>query len=138
MTSPTDAAAVTGRILLAIIFLFSGFQKLTGFGDTVGYMAQEGLPLPFLAALVAVIVECVGGILLVVGWQTRLVGLVMAGWTIATALVAHTNFADPDQMIHFLKNVAIAGGFLQLVAFGGGAWSLDGRLMAPLRRHERA
>jgi putative oxidoreductase len=127
MTSMNDAAAFLGRLLLSVIFLVSGFPKLAGFGGTVAYMASEGLPLPFVAALVAVVIECGGGILLIVGWQTRLVGLVMALWCIATAAVAHSNFADQNMMIHFLKNVAMAGGFLQLVAFGAGAWSLDAR-----------
>jgi putative oxidoreductase len=127
MTSMNDAAAAFGRLLLSVIFLLSGFQKLGDFSGTVGYMGMLGLPLPTLAALVAIIVECGGGILLVVGWQTRLVGLVIAVWCIATALVAHSNFADQGQMIHFLKNLAIAGGSLQLFAFGAGAWSLDAR-----------
>jgi putative oxidoreductase len=127
MTSMKDGAAFVGRLLLAVIFLLSGFPKLAGFGGTVAYMASEGLPLPFVAALVTVIVECGGGILLILGWQIRLVGLVMALWCIATALVAHSNFADENMMIHFLKNVAMAGGFLQLFAFGAGGWSLDAR-----------
>jgi putative oxidoreductase len=118
-----DAAAALGRVLLSVIFLLSGFQKLVGFGGTGGM----GLPVPELAAVVAILVECLGGILLVIGYQIRLVGLVMALWCIATALVAHAQFADQNQMIHFLKNVAMAGGFLQLVAFGAGAWSLDAR-----------
>jgi putative oxidoreductase len=131
MTRMNDAAALAGRLLLSVIFLLSGFEKLAGFGGTVGDMAQEGLPLPFLAALIAVVVECVGGILLVVGWQTRLTGLVLAVWCIATGVVAHSNFADQNMMLHFLKNLAMAGGFLQLTAFGAGAWSLDARLRTP-------
>jgi putative oxidoreductase len=125
--SMNDASAALGRVLLSVIFLLSGFQKLAGFGGTVGYMGSAGLPFPELAAVVAILVECVGGILLVIGYQTRLVGLVLALWCVATALVAHTQFADQNQMVHFLKNIAMAGGFLQLVAFGAGAWSLDAR-----------
>jgi putative oxidoreductase len=125
--SMNDAAAALGRLLLSVIFLLSGFQKLAGFGGTVGYMAGAGLPFPELAAIVAILVECLGGILLVIGYQTRLVGLVLALWCVATALVAHTQFADQNQMVHFLKNIAMAGGFLQLVAFGAGTWSLDAR-----------
>ena len=121
------AAAAFGRVLLSVLFLLSGFQKLAGFGDTVGYMGSMGLPFPELATIVAILVECLGGILLIIGYQIRFVGLVMALWSIATALVAHTHFADVNQLIHFLKNVAMAGGFLQLVAFGAGAWSLDAR-----------
>jgi putative oxidoreductase len=113
MTSSTDAAALIGRLLRALIFVLSGFQKLATFGGTVGFMQTEGLPLPLLAAIIAIVVECVGGILVVIGYQTRLVGIALAAWCIATALVAHRDFANQDQMIHFLKNVAMAGGFLR-------------------------
>jgi putative oxidoreductase len=126
-----NAAAAAGRVLMSIIFLLSGFQKLGGFSGTAAYMASEGLPAPDLAALVAIVVECVGGLLVLIGYRTRVVGLVLAVWCIATALIAHTNFADPNQMVHFLKNLAMAGGFLQLAAFGGGAWSIDFRSVRP-------
>jgi putative oxidoreductase len=86
--------------------------------------------LPLIAAIVAVLVECVGSVLLIDGCQTRLIGIVLAVWCIATALVAHRNFDSQDQMLHFLKNVAMAGGFLQLAAFGAGAWSIDARRSA--------
>ena len=127
MSPTSDAAAFLGRLLLSVIFVLSGFQKLAQFSGTVAFMGSEGLPLPLIAAIVAVLVECVGGILLIVGYQTRLTGIVLAAWCIATALVAHRNFGNQDQMIHFLKNVAMAGGFLQLAAFGAGGWSLDAR-----------
>ena len=127
MSPTSDAAAFLGRLLLSVIFVLSGFQKLAEFSGTVAFMGSEGLPLPLIAGIVAVLVECVGGILLIVGYQTRLTGIVLALWCIATAIVAHRNFGDQDQMIHFLKNVAMAGGFLQLAAFGAGGWSLDAR-----------
>jgi hypothetical protein len=76
--------------------------------------------LSFGAAIIAIFVECVGGIGLVIGYQTRLTGTILAVWCIATAFVDHADFSDTDQMINFLKNVAMAGGFLQLVAFGAG------------------
>lgn len=129
-----DAAALLGRLLLSVIFVLSGFQKLIGFGGTVAMMGSEDLPLPLIAAIVAVLVECVGGVLLIVGYQTRLTGIVLAVWCIATALVAHRDFGDQNQMIHFLKNVAMAGGFLQLAAFGAGAWSIDARRSADALR----
>jgi putative oxidoreductase len=122
-----DGVALLGRLLLSVIFILSGVQKLMDFSGTVAFMGVEGLPVPALAAIVAVIVECIGGILLIVGYQTRPTGMVMAVWCVATALVAHRDFGNPDQMIHFLKNVGMAGGFLQLVAFGAGAWGIDGR-----------
>jgi uncharacterized membrane protein YphA (DoxX/SURF4 family) len=80
-----------------------------------------------------IVVECVGGLLVLTGYRTRVVGLVLAVWCIATALIAHTNFADPNQMVHFLKNLAMAGGFLQLAAFGGDAWSIDFRSVRALQ-----
>jgi putative oxidoreductase len=123
--SINDAAAAFGRVLLSVLFLMSGFQKLAGYGGTVGYMGSVGLPFPELAAVVAILVECVGGILLVIGYQARLAGLVLALWCVATGLVAHSQFADQNQMVHFLKNIAMAGGFLQLFAFGAGGWSVD-------------
>ena len=123
----SSAAAAAGRLLMSIIFLLSGFQKLGGFNGTVAYMASLNLPLPELAAIVAIVVECVGGLLLLVGYQTRAVGLVLAVWCVATALVFHSHVGEPDQAINFLKNLAMCGGFLQLVAFGGGNWSLDAR-----------
>jgi len=92
--SPTnDAAAFLGRLLLSVIFVLSGFQKLADFSGTVAFMGSEGLPVPLIAAIVAVLVECVGGILLIVGYQTRLTGIILALWCIATAIVAHRNSA---------------------------------------------
>jgi len=127
MTAVNDGTALLGRVLLAVIFVLGGFQKLFDFAGTIGYMKAEGLTLPTLAAIIAILVECVGGILVIAGYQTRLVGIVLAAWCIATALVGHRDFANLDQMIHFLKNVAMAGGFLQLFAFGAGNWSIDAR-----------
>jgi putative oxidoreductase len=125
MTNLNNAAATGGRLLMSVIFLLSGFEKLIGFGGTVAYMASQSLPLPMLAAIVAVVVECLGGLLVLIGYQTRTTALILAAWSVVTALVAHAHFSDPNQMINFLKNLAMAGGFLQLFAFGGGAWSVD-------------
>lgn len=127
MANQNNAAAALGRLLLSVIFILSGFQKLGGFGGTVAYMASQGLPVPELTAVAVIVVECIGGILVLVGYQTRLVGLVMAVYCIATALVAHAHFGDQSQTVNFLKNLAMSGGFLQLFAFGAGAWSLDAR-----------
>jgi putative oxidoreductase len=127
MANLSNPAALVGRILMSIIFILGGIEKLSGFSGTAGYMAHEGLPIPVLATIVAIVVELGGGILVLVGFQTRWAGLLLAVWCIATALVAHTNFGDANQMIHFMKNVTMAGGFLQLFAFGGGAFSVDGR-----------
>ncbi|ESQ88971.1 LysR family transcriptional regulator [Asticcacaulis sp. AC460] len=116
-----------GRLLLAAIFVLSGFSKLTASEGTIGYIASAGLPLPEVAYAVAVAVELVGGLLLIVGFQTRWVAAAIAGFTLAAAFGFHNNFADQNQMIHFMKNIAIVGGLLQVVAFGAGAFSLDNR-----------
>jgi putative oxidoreductase len=116
-----------GRLLIAILFVPAGYGKLMAFTDTVGYAASAGMPLPQVAIALAIIVEIGGGILLLIGYQTRWVAAVMALFSVATALVFHSNFADTDMKIHFMKNLAIAGGLLQLVYFGAGPLSVDAR-----------
>ncbi|MFL5337754.1 MAG: DoxX family protein [Geminicoccaceae bacterium] len=120
--------ALLGRLLLAVIFLLSGFSKLTGASGTIAYIESAGLPAPTLAYAVALVVELVGGLLLVVGFRTRLAALVLTLFTVAAAFGFHSDFADQNQMIHFLKNIAITGGLLQVVGFGAGALSFDARL----------
>jgi putative oxidoreductase len=95
------------------------------------------LPAPAIAYAIAVIVEIGGGILLVLGFHTRLVALVLAVFCVATAFGFHSNFADQNQMINFMKNIAMTGGLLQVVAFGAGAFSLDNRRLSA-RRPETA
>jgi putative oxidoreductase len=116
-----------GRLLIAILFLPAGYGKLMAFTDTVGYAASAGMPVPQVAIALAIIVEIVGGILLLIGYQTRWVAAVMALFSVATALVFHSNFEDTDMKIHFMKNIAIAGGLLQIVYFGAGPFSVDSR-----------
>lgn len=125
--SQTNYLAAVGRLFLAILFIFSGLGKIMAPEATQGYIASVGLPLPLLSYLLAIVVEFGGGLLLVVGYQTRIVSLVIAAFTLATAFAFHNNFADQNQMIHFLKNISIAGGLLQVAAFGAGALSLDAR-----------
>src|ERR1700676_5102673 len=109
---------VIGRLLIALIFLISGFGKIVAPEMTQGYIASAGLPSPLVGYLIAIAAEVDGGILLVVGFQTRIVALVMAAFTVATALYFHHDFGDQNQMIYFLKNIAMTGGLLQIVAFG--------------------
>jgi len=127
MTSFARFAPALGRLLIAAIFLFSGFSKIAAPAMAQGYIASAGLPAPLLAYLIAVVVELGGGVLLVAGYQTRLAALALAVFSIAAAFGFHHDFADQNQMIHFLKNIAIAGGLLQVVAFGAGPLSLDAR-----------
>jgi putative oxidoreductase len=128
MSTDTRYIPLLGRVLIAAIYLLSGFGKLTAPAATAGYIASAGLPLPMLGVIIAIGVELGGGILLVLGYQTRLVAVVMAVFTVATAVFFHNNFADQNMMIHFLKNIAMTGGLLQVVAFGAGSLSLDALL----------
>ena len=124
---PVRVLPVAGRVLMAAIFLASGVGKLAAPAATIAYIRSQGLPAPEAAFAVAAAVEVVGSLLLIAGYRTRLVALGLALFSIATALTFHTTFADQNQMIHFLKNLAIAGGLLQVAAFGAGAFSLDAR-----------
>lgn len=119
-----------GRVFLATLFLLSGLSKLGSAAATTAYIASAGLPLPGVAYIVTVVVEIGGGLLLLVGYQARVAAAVLAVFTLAAAIFFHSNFADQNQMIHFLKNVAITGGLLQVAAWGAGRWSLDGRRSA--------
>ena len=116
-----------GRLLIGLPFAMSGLGKLAAAGPTKQMIAAAGLPFPLLALTVAIIVELGGGLLLVAGYRTRFVAAALAVFSIAAALSFHTNFADQNQMIHFLKDVMISGGLLQIVAFGAGAFSIDNR-----------
>jgi len=122
-----DAAPAVGRVLLASLFLISGIGKLGAPAMTIGYIQSVGLPFPEIAYGMALLVEIVGSLALILGYQTRLVALGMAVFSIATAVTFHNNLADMDQFIHFFKNISIAGGLLQVVAFGAGRFSLDAR-----------
>ena len=121
-------AATAGRVLLGTIFLLSGASKLAAPAGTIGYIASAGLPFPEAAYAAAVFVEVVLASALIVGYQTRWVAAAIAVFGLATAFGFHSNLADQNQFIHFFKNVAIAGGLLQVVAFGGGSLSVDARL----------
>jgi putative oxidoreductase len=125
--SQTNLLAAVGRLLLALIFILSGLGKLGAPEATQGYIASVGIPLPMLSYLITIVVEVIGGLLLLVGYQTRIASLALAAFTLAAAVLFHSNFADQNQMIHFLKNISIIGGLLQVAAFGAGALSIDAR-----------
>ena len=124
----TSYLAFAGRLLIGLPFAMSGLGKLAAYGPTTAMIGAVGLPVPPLAFAVAVAVELGGGLLLIAGFQTRYVAAALALFSLATAASFHSNFADQNQMIHFLKNVMMAGGLLQVVAFGAGAFSLDSRV----------
>ena len=122
-----------GRILIALLFVPAGIGKIAGFSGTVGYIASKGLPLPPVAAVGAIIVEVGVGLALLAGFKTRYVALILALFTLATALIFHDFWTVQDAMqrmdqnIHFMKNLAIIGGLLFVAAHGGGAFSIDNR-----------
>jgi putative oxidoreductase len=125
MQGTDNAATLVGRILMSLLFILSGWGKLMGAAATQAMFTKQGLPMVEAAWVLAVVVELGGGLAILLGFFTRPVGLVMAVWCVATALIAHTNLAERAQEIQFLKNMGLAGGFLYVAAFGAGAWSFD-------------
>jgi putative oxidoreductase len=113
--------------MISTLFILSGLSKLAAPAMTIGYIQSVGLPLPAVGFVLAAFVEIVGGLSLLLGFRTRTVASILFLFTLATAAFFHRDFADQDQLIHFFKDVAIAGGLLHVVAFGGGRVSLDGR-----------
>jgi putative oxidoreductase len=120
-------ALLVGRILIGILFLMAAYAKMTGFAGSTAYFTRLGLPAPQVAAGLVLAFEAIAGVLLIVGWQTRCVALAVAAFCIVSALIAHRNFGDANQLNHFLKNFAIAGGCLALFVSGAGSMSVDGR-----------
>jgi len=124
--------ALAGRILVAAIFVISGYNKIAGFEGVAGYIGSKGLPVPQVLAALTIALELGGGILLVVGYKTRLVAVLFFLWLIPTTLIFHKFWGIDaaqvqNQMNNFLKNVSIMGAMLLLGAFGPGAYSLDKR-----------
>jgi putative oxidoreductase len=115
--------ALLARLLLAQIFLVEGWSKISGYADVQQYMVEHGVPGGLLPLVIAT--EIAGGLCIAAGFLTRLAAMALAGFCILTALFFHTHFSDLEQLINFQKNLAMAGGFLALVAFGPGAASLD-------------
>ncbi len=124
--SLAKVAELTGRVFLSALFLLSGIGKLGAYSGTAAYMASVGVPGELLPIVIGL--EIGGALAVIVGWQTRIVAFRLAGFTLVSALIFHTHFADQIQMIMFCKNVSIAGGLLLLVVRGAGPLSLDERL----------
>jgi putative oxidoreductase len=116
---------LVGRVLLAILFVTSGVGKIGAYSGTAAYMSGAGVPGALLPLVI--VLEVLGAAAIMIGWQTRFVAALLAGFTLLSAAVFHNNFADQIQSVMFLKNLAIAGGFLLLVARGAGPLSLDRR-----------
>lgn len=126
MTTAQAASELAGRVLLAALFLISGLGKIGGYSGTAAYMASVGVPAALLPVVIAT--EVLGAAAIVLGWKTRIAAFLLAGFTLLSALIFHSHFADQIQTIMFLKNVSITGAFLLLVANGAGPLSLDRRI----------
>lgn len=127
MLRSADTTAFIGRCLMAVLLLLSGLGKVVGPTATIAWIASTGLPMPTVGYALAIVIELGGGLLLILGWQTRALAAVLSVYAIATAFIFHRNIADQNQLFHFLKNLAVTGGFFQLIAFGAGNFSLDAR-----------
>ena len=134
-TALQNPLTLTGRVLLALLFLPAGIGKIGGFAGTVGYIGSVGLPLPQLAAVLAIVVEVGGGLALLAGYGTRLAALALALFTLVASFLFHNFWAVPPeqvmmQQLMFFKNIAVVGGLLVLAAHGAGAYSVDARRAA--------
>jgi putative oxidoreductase len=127
LNSPASNAAATlvGRLLLSAMFIIAGWGKINGYEGTAKYMASAGVPGALLPLVI--ITELVGGILIAIGYQTRLAALALAGFTLIATVLFHWQPGNQVQTLFFLKNLAAIGGFLVLFASGPGAWSVDAR-----------
>jgi putative oxidoreductase len=124
-TGAMDWVGLLGRVLMSALFIWAGALKAMAPTATIAYFAREALPVPGAAYALALLVEIGGGIVFLTGWRARAVALVLATWCLATAAIAHYHPENREQMINLMKNICMAGGFLQVVAFGAGRISLD-------------
>lgn len=120
-----DLSAPIARLFISMIFIFSGFSKITGYADTAGYMESMGVPSMLLPLVIAV--EILGGLAVLIGFKARLASIMMAGFSIVSAIIFHQFWNDESQMNPFMKNIAMAGGFLMIFTHGPGAYSIDNR-----------
>ncbi|MEO8740260.1 MAG: DoxX family protein [Casimicrobiaceae bacterium] len=130
MNQRSDGLALLGRVLLAVLFIVSGWGKIGDFAGTAAGIAGKGLPMPDVLTALAIAVELGGGLLLLVGWKARWIGLALAAFTVVITPIFHGFWSVPAaeamaQQVHFLKNVAIIGGLLMVAAMGPGRFSID-------------
>lgn len=125
--SNSSVAILVGRVLLSVLFILSGFAKLTAISGTAGWFGSIGLPLPTVTAVVVGLVELLGGLAILVGFKTRIAAILLAVFTLAATAIAHLDFADQMQVLMLQKNLGLVGGFLMLAAVGAGSISIDGR-----------
>ena len=120
----TNSAALAGRLLLALLFIVSGFGKITGWDGTAGYMASKGMPMVPVFLALTIAMELGGGVLLAIGFKARWVAAAFVLFLIPVTLIFHPP-GDATQQVNFLKNLAIMGGMLMVIANGAGAYSVD-------------
>jgi putative oxidoreductase len=120
-------ATLVARVFLSVLFILAGFSKLTAISGTAGYFAGLGLPVPTVTAVLVGLVEFVGGLAILVGFQTRIAAAIVALFTIGATLVAHMNFAEGMNALMAQKNLAIAGGLILLALQGAGSISIDAK-----------
>jgi putative oxidoreductase len=123
----TSATLLVSRILLGVIFVMAGLEKFGNIAGTAGYISSAGLPAGTALAWLAAIFELVAGVAIIAGFQTRLVAWALAGFCVLSGVLFHFQPADANQMIMFMKNLAMAGGFLALSVAGAGSLSVDAR-----------
>lgn len=126
----TKFGPVAGRCLVAVIFVFSGIGKVTGFAGTAAYMASKGMPMIQVLLVLSIIIELGGAAMVILGWKARLAALALFLWMIPVTLIFHNFWAAPPeqyqiQQLMFLKNLAIMGALLYIASFGSGGFSLD-------------
>jgi putative oxidoreductase len=125
MNAQQNLADLMGRVLISAIFLVAGLNKVTGYAGTQAYMESMGVPGALLPLVI--VLEVFGALAIITGWRTRVVAFLLAGFSVVSSLLFHGALGDPTQFILFMKNLAMAGGFLFLVARGAGEWSFDAR-----------
>ena len=121
----SNYVAPAGRVLIAFMFVMSGLNKMNNYSNTVGWMEATGVPGNLLPLVI--ILEVLGGAAIMIGWQTRIAAILFSAFSVMSAAIFHADFSDQNQMIHFMKNVSIAGGFLFLIVHGAGTYSMDNR-----------
>lgn len=124
-TTLQSASQLIGRALVSAIFIMAGLTKITGYSATQGYMESVGLPGMLLPLVI--LLEVGGGMAILLGWKTRIAAILLAGFSVLSALIFHNNLGDQMQSILFMKNLAMAGGLLFIFSSGAGAWSIDNK-----------
>jgi putative oxidoreductase len=129
-TTNAGVAILVARVFLSILFILAGFSKLTAIAGTAGWFGSIGLPMPTATAVLVGLVELLGGLAILVGFQTRIAAIVLALFVLGATAVAHLDFSQAGNALMLQKNLGLAGGFILLAVLGAGALSLDGRRAA--------